>query len=108
MPALVPPLPAGHARPGSGSPAGPPPGSCWPSWRRTCPPARAFWNSVLGAGVGTAWIAGGLLPGADVTVTTIEKDPRTAALAARGAWPQFVDREWATRLTWLPGPGPSI
>ncbi len=27
----------------------------------------------------------------DVTVITIEKDPRTAALAARGAWPQFVD-----------------
>jgi len=108
MPALVPPLPAGHARPGSGSHASPPSGSCWPSWRRTCRPARAFWNSVLGAGVGTAWIAGGLLPGADVTVTTIEKDPRTAALAARGAWPQFVDREWATRLTWLPGPGPSI
>jgi predicted O-methyltransferase YrrM len=44
-----------------------------------------------GAGVGTAWIAGGLLPRTDVTVTTIEKDPQTAALAARAAWPQFVD-----------------
>jgi demethylmenaquinone methyltransferase/2-methoxy-6-polyprenyl-1,4-benzoquinol methylase len=44
-----------------------------------------------GAGVGTAWIACGLLPRDDVTVITIEKDPQTAALAACGAWPQFVD-----------------
>lgn len=44
-----------------------------------------------GAGVGTAWIASGLLPRADVTVITIEKDPQTAALAAHGAWPQFID-----------------
>jgi predicted O-methyltransferase YrrM len=44
-----------------------------------------------GAGVGTAWIACGLLPRTDVTVSTIEKDPQTAALAARGVWPQFVD-----------------
>lgn len=44
-----------------------------------------------GAGVGTAWIASGLLPRDDVTVITVEKDPQTAALAARGAWPQFVD-----------------
>ena len=44
-----------------------------------------------GAGVGTAWIACGLLPRTDVTVTTIEKDPQMAALAARGGWPQFVD-----------------
>jgi predicted O-methyltransferase YrrM len=44
-----------------------------------------------GAGVGTAWIASGLLPRADVTVISIEKDAQTAALAARGAWPQFVD-----------------
>jgi predicted O-methyltransferase YrrM len=34
-----------------------------------------------GAGVGTAWIVCGLLPRTDVTVTTIEKDPQTAALA---------------------------
>lgn len=44
-----------------------------------------------GAGVGTAWIACGLLPRTDVTVTTVEKDPETAALAARGDWPPFVD-----------------
>jgi predicted O-methyltransferase YrrM len=44
-----------------------------------------------GAGIGTAWIASGLLPRDDVTVITIEKDPQTAALAACGAWPQFVD-----------------
>ena len=31
-----------------------------------------------------------LLPRTDVMVITIEKDPHTAALATRGAWPQFV------------------
>lgn len=35
-----------------------------------------------GTGVGTAWIASALLPQAGVTVITVEKDPRTAALAA--------------------------
>jgi predicted O-methyltransferase YrrM len=44
-----------------------------------------------GAGVGTAWIVSGLLPRTDVTVITAEKDPQTAALAARGDWPPFVD-----------------
>jgi predicted O-methyltransferase YrrM len=44
-----------------------------------------------GTGVGTAWIASGLLPRTDVAVTTVEKDPRTAAVAAQGAWPGFVD-----------------
>jgi demethylmenaquinone methyltransferase/2-methoxy-6-polyprenyl-1,4-benzoquinol methylase len=44
-----------------------------------------------GAGVGTAWIASGLLQRTDVTVTTIENDPETAALAARGDWPSFVN-----------------
>jgi predicted O-methyltransferase YrrM len=43
-----------------------------------------------GAGVGTAWITSGLLPRTDVTVTTIENDSQTAALAARGDWPSFV------------------
>ena len=37
-----------------------------------------------GTGVGTAWITTGLLPRTDVTVVTVEKDPATAALAARG------------------------
>lgn len=44
-----------------------------------------------GAGVGTAWVVSGLVPRTDVTVTTVEQDPRTAALAARGDWPLFVD-----------------
>jgi predicted O-methyltransferase YrrM len=43
-----------------------------------------------GAGVGTAWITSGLLPRADVAVTTVESDRQTAALAARGDWPSFV------------------
>lgn len=44
-----------------------------------------------GAGVGTAWVVTGVLPRTDVTVTTVEKDPQRAALAARGDWPLFVD-----------------
>jgi predicted O-methyltransferase YrrM len=44
-----------------------------------------------GAGVGTAWIVSALLPRTDVTVTTVENDPQTAALAAQGKWPGFVD-----------------
>src|SRR5258708_35987240 len=75
-------------------------------FRLSCEPAVGRLLSVLaahlpadarvlelgtGAGVGTAWIVCGLLPRADVTVTTIEKDPQTAALAARGDWPHFVD-----------------
>jgi predicted O-methyltransferase YrrM len=44
-----------------------------------------------GTGVGTAWIVSGLLPRTDVTVTSVEKDPGTAAAAASGYWPSFVD-----------------
>lgn len=36
-----------------------------------------------GVGVGTAWILSGLGPRADVTVTTIERDPRLGAVAGR-------------------------
>ncbi len=44
-----------------------------------------------GTGVGTAWIVFGLLPRTDVVVTTIERDPQTAALAAQCNWRDFVD-----------------
>ena len=44
-----------------------------------------------GTGVGTAWIVSGLLPRTDVTVLTVEHDPQTAALAAGGDWPSFVE-----------------
>lgn len=54
-----------------------------------------------GTGVGTAWITSGLLPRADVTVITAEKDPATAALAARGDWPGFVELRCADALTVL-------
>jgi predicted O-methyltransferase YrrM len=75
----------------SGSHANRPLGSCWLSWPRTLPTDAGVLELGTGAGVGTAWIACGLLPRDDVTVITIEKDPQTAALAACGAWPQFVD-----------------
>ena len=51
-----------------------------------------------GTGVGTAWIASALLPRADVTVITVEKDPGTAALAAQGDWPGFVELRCADAL----------
>jgi predicted O-methyltransferase YrrM len=44
-----------------------------------------------GTGVGTAWLVSGLLPRTDVTVTTVERDPDTARLAAQGSWPGFAD-----------------
>ncbi|MGW0483273.1 O-methyltransferase [Nonomuraea sp. NPDC003214] len=44
-----------------------------------------------GAGVGLAWLVSGLLPRTDVTVTSVERDPGRAALAARDGWPSFVD-----------------
>src|ERR1700728_189500 len=43
-----------------------------------------------GTGVGTAWIVSGLLPRTDVSVTSVEKDPATAAAAAGGYLPPFV------------------
>ena len=51
-----------------------------------------------GAGLGTAWIVSGLLPRTDVTVTTVERDARTALLAAQGDWPGFVDLRLADAL----------
>jgi demethylmenaquinone methyltransferase/2-methoxy-6-polyprenyl-1,4-benzoquinol methylase len=44
-----------------------------------------------GVGVGTAWLVSGLLPRTDAMVLTVESDPQTAALAARGDWPSFVE-----------------
>lgn len=58
-----------------------------------------------GTGVGTAWIASALLPRTDVTVTTVEKDPRTAALAAQGDWPGFVELHCADALAMLADAG---
>ena len=54
-----------------------------------------------GTGVGTAWIASALLPQAGVTVITVEKDPGTAALAAQGDWPGFVELRCADALAVL-------
>jgi predicted O-methyltransferase YrrM len=54
-----------------------------------------------GTGVGTAWITSALLPRADVTVLSVEKDPETAALAARGDWPGFVELRCADALAVL-------
>jgi predicted O-methyltransferase YrrM len=54
------------------------------------PAAARVLELGTGTGVGTAWIASALLPRADVTVITVEKDPATAAVAAQGDWPGFV------------------
>jgi predicted O-methyltransferase YrrM len=43
-----------------------------------------------GAGVGTSWIVSGLQPRTDVSVVTIERDPRLAAVAAQQGWPGYV------------------
>lgn len=58
-----------------------------------------------GTGVGTAWLVSGLLPRTDVTVTTVEIDTATAAVAARGDWPEFTDLRVGDALGLLDGPG---
>ncbi|MGO9077990.1 MAG: O-methyltransferase [Streptosporangiaceae bacterium] len=69
-------------------------------------PARARVLELgTGTGVGTAWIVSALLPRTDVTVTTVEKDPQTATLAAQGDWPKFVDLRHGDALDLLPGLG---
>ncbi|MQA84307.1 MAG: methyltransferase domain-containing protein [Streptosporangiales bacterium] len=55
------------------------------------PPNDRVLELGTGAGVGTAWIASALLPRTDVTVTTVEFDPQTAAVAAQNDWPAYVD-----------------
>ena len=55
-----------------------------------------------GAGVGVAWLVRGLGERTDVTVTSIELDPRTAEVAATETWPSFVDLRVADALTFLP------
>ncbi len=59
-----------------------------------------------GAGVGTAWIVSGLLPRTDVTVLTVENDQKTAALAARGDWPPFVELRHGDALDAVERGGP--
>ncbi|MEV4508832.1 class I SAM-dependent methyltransferase [Dactylosporangium sp. NPDC049525] len=54
-----------------------------------------------GAGVGVAWLVRGLGERTDVTVTSIELDPATAAVAATEAWPSFVDLRVADALSFL-------
>jgi predicted O-methyltransferase YrrM len=62
-------------------------------------PARAKVAELgTGADVGTAWITSGRLPRTDVTVTTIENDRQTAALAARGDWPSLVNLRYGEAL----------
>ena len=55
------------------------------------PPGARVLELGTGTGVGTAWIVSGLLPRTDVTLTSVEKDPATAALAAAGDWPSFAE-----------------
>ncbi|GAB3858176.1 O-methyltransferase [Dactylosporangium cerinum] len=54
-----------------------------------------------GAGVGVAWLVSGLGERTDVTVTSIELDPATAAVAAKETWPSYVDLRIADALTFL-------
>jgi predicted O-methyltransferase YrrM len=59
-----------------------------------------------GTGVGTAWIVSGLLPRTDVTVTSVEKNPRIAAAATGHDWPPFVNLRCDDALDVLAEGGP--
>jgi len=54
-----------------------------------------------GTGVGTAWIASGLLHRTDVTVTSLDNDLGNVAIAADGDWPPFVDLRCGDALEFL-------
>ena len=57
------------------------------------PPGGSILELGTGAGVGLAWIVAGVGARTDVTVTSVEADAGTAALAARLPWPGFVTLE---------------
>ncbi|WP_238015323.1 class I SAM-dependent methyltransferase [Dactylosporangium sp. AC04546] len=69
------------------------------------PPGARVLELGSGAGVGTAWLAQGLLPRTDVTLTSVELDPATAAVAAKGDWPPFVDLRVADAVEFLRAAG---
>ena len=70
-----------------------------PAVLAACLPAGARVLELgTGTGAGTAWIASALLPRTGVTVITVDKDPATAALAAQGDWPGFVELRCARAL----------
>jgi predicted O-methyltransferase YrrM len=69
------------------------------------PPGSRVLELGTGAGVGTAWLVSGLLPRTDVTVTSVELDPGTSALAAQEDWPSFVDLRVADALDFLQNAG---
>ncbi|GAA3288474.1 class I SAM-dependent methyltransferase [Dactylosporangium vinaceum] len=69
-------------------------------------PSRARVLEIgTGVGVGTAWIVSGLLPRTDVSVTSIESDEATAAIARSGQWPAFVEFKVNDALDYLETPG---
>ncbi|WP_371477021.1 O-methyltransferase [Kitasatospora sp. NBC_00315] len=58
-----------------------------------------------GMGVGLAWALHGLRGRADVTLVTVEQDPRTAELAATADWPAWVEPHTGDAVRLLPGLG---
>jgi hypothetical protein len=54
------------------------------------PPGGRVLEMGTGAGVGTAWLAEGLAGRRDATITSVEVDSATAAVAQAGDWPPTV------------------
>lgn len=55
-----------------------------------------------GMGVGTAWALDGLAGRDDVTLVTVEQDPKTAGLAAEAPWPEWVEPRTGDAVALLP------
>jgi len=69
------------------------------------PPKGRILETGTGVGTGCAWIVHGLSGRTDVEVISIEIDPETAAMAAKGDWPPFLSLRMGDVMALCPSIG---